>query len=499
MPTIHVLPTVLVNKIAAGEVIERPASIVKELVENALDAGATRIDVALEDGGRRAVAVSDNGSGMAADDLALAFVPHATSKIATDEDLFAIGTMGFRGEALASVAAVSHAHIRTRRRDSDAGFQIEASGESVGAVAPCAAAAGTTITIRDLFFNTPGRRKFLKTAGTELGHCTEQIVRLALPHPQVAFTLTHNGKPVQNFPATTSTALRAGDVFGRELADALLPIAARRGRGISVAGLAAKPQAARSSGNWQYFFLNGRFIRDRLMSHALREAYRGVTDPNRFPVAMIFITIDPAEVDVNVHPTKVEVRFRDSQAVHGELLAALRETLNRANLSPDVSLGGALQGDTAQPAARPQRCRPWPAHLSFTPPTEIPKKSPPPSTTPLRPPPTRSVSSRSARRWPTSSRPRPRPSRACNWANRPRRDGLLATTCRRAVPPTSITRRRCRRRPHCRKRRNRPRPGPPLWRRRLGPTAPRSSIIPSSSPPARTAWRSSTSTPCTSG
>ena len=407
MPKIHILPTVLVNKIAAGEVIERPASLVKELVENSLDAGATRIDVAVEDGGKRLIAVSDNGSGMAAEDLAMAFLPHATSKIAADDDLFAIHTMGFRGEALASIAAVSHAHIRTRRRatmgsgePSDAdkqagrnvglpvgaagpstskssgnqtspdekdgstrtgempsavekektnaqdagGYQIEASGEETGPVVPCAAATGTTVTIRDLFFNTPGRRKFLKTSATEVGHISEQMIRLALPHPQVAFSLTHNGKVVQNFPAAGSTAQRAADIFGRELADALLPIVNRHGRGVSVAGLAAKPSASRASGSWQYFFLNGRYIRDRLLGHALREAYRGLADPNRFPVALVFLQVDPAEVDVNVHPTKIEVRFRDSQAVHGELLAALRETLNRANLSPAVTLASG-QGD----------------------------------------------------------------------------------------------------------------------------------------------------------
>ncbi len=356
MPKIHILPAVLVNKIAAGEVIERPASLVKELVENALDAGASRIDVAVEDGGKRLIAVTDDGGGMSADDLAMAFLPHATSKISADDDLFAIHTMGFRGEALASIAAVSHAHIRTRQRvaaqeetnqEDSGGHQIEAGGEEVGPVVPCAAAAGTTVTVRDLFFNTPGRRKFLKTPGTELGHITEQMIRLSLPHPRVAFSLTHNGRVAQNFPAAASTAQRAADIFGRELADALLPIVNRHGRGVSVAGLAAKPAASRASGNWQYFFLNGRYIRDRLLSHALREAYRGLADPNRFPVAMVFLTVDPAEVDVNVHPTKIEVRFRDSQAVHGELLAALRETLHRANLSPTVTLSEGPAQDNA--------------------------------------------------------------------------------------------------------------------------------------------------------
>jgi DNA mismatch repair protein MutL len=332
----------LVNKIAAGEVIERPASLVKELVENALDAEATRIDVAIEDGGRKLVAVTDNGCGMGPGDLALAFAPHATSKIATEEDLYDIGTMGFRGEALASVASVSHAHIRSTLRKPDGptateGYEIEAAGETLGPVRPCPAAAGTTVTVRDLFFNTPARRKFLRTANTELGHVGEQVARLALPHPQVAFTLSHNGRTVTDLPATDSTLQRARDLFGDELADGLLPIAARSGP-VKIAGLIAAPAAARSSSRWQYFFLNGRYIRDRTLAHALREAYRGLADPNRWPAALIFITLDPREVDVNVHPTKIEVRFRDGQLVYGELLAALRETLNRSDLTPAAAL-----------------------------------------------------------------------------------------------------------------------------------------------------------------
>ncbi len=347
---IRVLPTHLVNKIAAGEVIERPASIVKELVENSLDAHATRIDVAIEDGGRKLISVCDNGSGMGVDDLALAFAPHATSKLTGEDDLFAIGTMGFRGEALASIASVSHAHIRTRRREGDdpSGYEIEASGEVTGSPRPCAAAAGTTVTIRDLFFNTPARRKFMKMAGTELGHITEQIARLALPHPQVAFTLTHNGREVQNLPAVATTAARAADLFGPEICQTLLPVVQRKAP-IHIAGLISSPAGARATARWQYFFLNGRYIRDRQLGHALKEAYRGLIDGARCPAAFLFVEIDPADVDVNVHPTKVEVRFRDSQAVHGEMLASLRETLNRANLTPNADLTGDYQ--PAAPAA----------------------------------------------------------------------------------------------------------------------------------------------------
>ncbi len=336
--SIKVLPTHLVNKIAAGEVVERPASVVKELVENAIDAGAGRIDIVIEDGGRRLIQVTDNGSGMGPEDLALAFCPHATSKLASEDDLFAIGTLGFRGEALASVASISHARIQARRADDAGGWEIEASGEAVGQVRPCPAAPGTTVTIRDLFFNTPARRKFMRTATTEIGHIAEQLTRLALPHPRVAFTLTHNGREMKNLPATPSTAQRAADLFGQELGEGLLPIIRRGGGKITVAGLVAAPAGARATGKWQYFFLNGRYIRDRLLSHGLREAFRGRIDPNRWPAAMIFIQVPPDEVDVNVHPTKIEVRFQDSQAVHGELLAALKETLARAELNPGVKV-----------------------------------------------------------------------------------------------------------------------------------------------------------------
>lgn len=349
MPQINVLPKHLVNKIAAGEVIERPASVLKELVENAVDAGATRIDVTVEDGGRKAIVVSDNGCGMSEGDLALAFAAHATSKITVEDDLEAIMTMGFRGEALASIASIAHAHIRSRRNEDDAGHEIEATGETVSEVKPCAAAVGTTISIRNLFFNTPARRKFMRTRNTEYGHMVEQLTRLALPHPQVAFSLTHDGRETMSLPATESTISRVRDIFTADMAESLLPIT-RRGGNVDVAGFVAPPSAARGSGKWQYFFLNGRYIRDRVLAHALREAYRGLVDPNRYPVAFVFLQVKPADVDVNVHPTKIEVRFRDSQAVHGELLAALKETLNKSNLTPRASFES-----TADPFGEPAK------------------------------------------------------------------------------------------------------------------------------------------------
>jgi len=334
---IKVLPQLLVNKISAGEVIERPANIVKELVENSIDAGAMRINITVEDGGKRLIAVSDNGKGMSPEDLELAFCPHATSKLDSEQDLQRIATMGFRGEALASIASVSRARIRTAQAGLAEGYEIQASAGSISQPKPCSVAPGTTATVEDLFFNTPARRKFLKTASTELSHISEQLARVAMALPGVGFTLTHNGRLLQRLDRVDSTTQRLADLFGNDLTAGLLPISPRKGE-IRVTGLAGSPSAARASGQWQYFFVNGRFVRDRLLSHALKEAYRGLIDPNRWPVAFVFIELPTDQVDVNVHPTKIEVRFGDSQAVHAELLAALRETLNRSDLTARVCL-----------------------------------------------------------------------------------------------------------------------------------------------------------------
>ncbi len=337
MANIRVLSQNLVNMIAAGEVIERPASVVKELMENSLDAAASRIDVSLEDGGRRMVRVTDDGRGMSGEDLSLAFAPHATSKISSADDLYGIATLGFRGEALASVASVSRVRGRTGTRGAPGGWEISAAGGKIEPVKPAPASAGTTITIRDLFFNTPARRKFMRTANTEFAHCSEVFARLAMAHPQVAFTLTHNDRKVHNLPVANTTRRRVADLYGNELGEQLIAFRRASG-GMQVAGLIGRPDSAKASSKWQYFFLNARYVRDRMLSHALREAYRGLIDPQRWPVAFIFIEIEPREVDVNVHPTKTEVRFENGQKVHGELLSALREALNKASLTPNVSI-----------------------------------------------------------------------------------------------------------------------------------------------------------------
>lgn len=353
MGFIHVLPDLLVNRIAAGEVIERPASVVKELVENSIDAEATRIDITIEEGGQRLIRITDDGMGMDVDDLTLSIVPHATSKIEREQDLFAIGTMGFRGEALASIASVSELRITSRRRDSDSGHEIRVTGAEVDGPKAVGSPIGTTIEVRDLFFNVPARRKFLRTAQTEFGHIVEQLARIALAHPRIEFRLTHNGREVHRLPATDSLRTRIADFYGAELAESLIAIE-REQRGLTLSGLVAPPAHSRSTGRWEYAFVNGRFIRDKFVQHAVREAYRGLIDPNRFPVTFLKIRVEPSDVDVNVHPTKIEVRWRDSNAIHSLVLSAMRDTFLGRDLTSELKTDGRTDND---PESRRQQIR----------------------------------------------------------------------------------------------------------------------------------------------
>jgi DNA mismatch repair protein MutL len=336
MPIIHKLDAALVNKIAAGEVIERPASVVKELVENAIDAGARRVEVELEQGGATLIRVADDGAGMSKEDLPLAVASHATSKITTSEDLFKIGTLGFRGEALASIASVAHVRIVSRQHEQTEGYELLASDGRLEGPRACAAPPGTAVEVRHLFHNVPARRKFLRAASTEFANATEQIARLALGNPKVAFSQTHNGRSVRSLPAASDRRERIADFYGPELASTLLPIH-RLEHGIGIEALIAPPAQSRASTKWQYLFLNGRFITDRRIAFAIREAFRGLVEYDRYPVAFIFLTADPAEFDVNVHPTKIEVRWRDSGLIQSLVLAALRETLLGTNLTPRLS------------------------------------------------------------------------------------------------------------------------------------------------------------------
>jgi DNA mismatch repair protein MutL len=341
--------------------------VVKELMENALDAGATRIDVTLDDGGTSRIVVSDDGAGIEPDDLPLAVAPHATSKIRGLDDLAAIRTMGFRGEALASIASVSRLRITSRPRDRLEAARIDAADRDVGPVEPCAAPPGTSVEVAGLFHNVPARRKYLRTVAAELGHVSEQIARLALAHPQTGFTQTHQGRVLRRLPPTADRRGRIADFFGAELAAELIHFH-RREPDLAVEGWFAPPAASRASGKWQYVFLNGRFIRDRdLSGFVLREAFRGLIEPARYPVAFLFLAADPAAYDVNVHPTKIEVRWRDAGRVKSQVLAVLREALLSRDLTP--ALRTTHRWTAADPREADGRIHALAAHLREIPPT----------------------------------------------------------------------------------------------------------------------------------
>jgi DNA mismatch repair protein MutL len=340
MPVIHQLSPSVVNKIAAGEVIERPASVVKELLENAVDAGATRIDVTVGQGGIELVRVVDNGCGISAEQLPLAVAAHATSKISDADDLFRIGTLGFRGEALASIAEISRLVLRSRPAETEAGAEIIVSGGHAEPVAPCGCPVGTAIEVQNLFYNTPVRRKFLRTAQTELGHVSEAFTRVALAFPQIHFTLRHQEKSVYDLPPVNAWAERIAAVFGGDLADALIAVESVDGE-VQLNGYAAHPSQTRSHPKMQYVLLNGRAIRDRALQHALSEAYRGLVLTGRYPIAFLRIEMPPEAVDVNVHPTKLEVRFADSGRLYSQLLGTLRTKFLTVDLNTKGMVGKA--------------------------------------------------------------------------------------------------------------------------------------------------------------
>jgi len=348
---IRVLPQLVANQIAAGEVVERPASVVKELTENALDAGATRIVLELEQGGIELIRVSDDGGGIPEDELHLALAPHATSKIAKTSDLDRIITLGFRGEALASVASVSRLSLRSRTASMLAAAVVEVEGATIGMPKPASGAVGTCVTVRNLFFNTPARRKFLKTVATEQERALDAFKQIALAHPGIGFGATVDGRTILDVPAAQSPRQRALSVLGKDLESQLLDIHADEfddSRGVALWGLVGLPSVARGTNKHQYIFINGRSIRDRTIQHAIAEAYRGLIEPSRYPTAMIMLEMSAEGVDVNVHPQKTEVRFRDGSLIHSVVLRSVRDALKRADLTPAYISPASAQRGTGE-------------------------------------------------------------------------------------------------------------------------------------------------------
>ena len=337
MGHIVVLDQNMINMIAAGEVIERPASVVKEVTENSIDAGATKITVSVEDGGRKLISIADNGCGMDAEDLGQAFEPHTTSKIKASIDLQAISTLGFRGEALASISSVAQVRAISRTKDSQQGNCIEIDCGDNSGVSPCSADSGTTIQIRDLFYKLPARRKFLKTANTEMGHISEQFKRITLANSKLDMTLIHNERELFRLPGGQGLTERIGGLFSSEIAENLM-VTESDEKGLKIRAFLGKPVISKTNSKSQYVFLNGRFIRDKFISHAIREAYRPVTEPNRFPVVFLFIQMPYEDYDVNVHPTKTEVRFYNANLVHSQILGCLREKLLSTNLDVKANI-----------------------------------------------------------------------------------------------------------------------------------------------------------------
>jgi len=375
---IRILDEQLANKIAAGEVIERPASVVKELVENAIDAGATEIEIAIEEAGRKLIQVTDNGLGMSRDDAVLALQRHATSKIATTEDLFAIRTLGFRGEALPSIASVSHFRMVTRSSDAESGTELIAHGGVIIDLREIGCASGTQIEIRQLFYNTPARLKFLKSDQTEFGQIADYLNALSLCHHHLNLRLLHNGRETLSRPSVNRMLSHISAWVGRQTADAMIPIALDT-PSIRVEGFIGKPEIARANRGGQLFFVNGRRIMNRTLTHALESSYAELLDRGRFPVAALKLTITPEHVDVNTHPAKAEVRFHREAEVHGVMTRAIKTALSGVSMVQELAVWqpGQRQERPAAPTATPTATGSLPGFTEMPAPTPAAPIAPP--------------------------------------------------------------------------------------------------------------------------
>ncbi len=363
MDIIHLLSDSIANQIAAGEVVQRPASVVKELMENAIDAGATSVQLIVKEAGRNLIQVIDNGSGMSFTDARMSFERHATSKIRESEDLFSIRTMGFRGEALASIAAVAQVELRTRRSAEELGTLIRIEGSDLKVHEPVQCPAGTNLQIRNLFFNVPARRNFLKSNPVEMKHVLEEFQRIALAHPEVAFTLTHNDTEIFNLPEA-KLSKRIVDIFGKTYREQLAGCEETTPF-VSIRGYVGKPESARKSKGEQYFFVNKRFIKNAYLNHAVTAAFEATIPQGSYPFYVLFIEIDPSHIDINIHPTKTEIKFDDEKAVYAILRSAVRQAIGVYNLTPSIDFDSDINFGNLTALPPPVRTPSAPAGNTF--------------------------------------------------------------------------------------------------------------------------------------
>jgi len=372
MPPIRILPEILSNKIAAGEVVERPASVVKELVENAIDAESTKLVVEIKKGGRSLIRVSDNGTGMGRDDALLSVERYATSKVFDEKDLYSIATLGFRGEALPSIASVSEMEIVTRAASSEAGTHIVVEGGRIKKVLEIGAPRGTMVSVHRLFFNTPARRKYLKTEKTELGHISDALTRMAMARPDIHFKFLHNGRVLANWGPASSLLNRTVDVLGEDVQNRLYEVA-HNGSIVEVVGLVASPGMTRTTSRGLYIYVNGRFVRDRVLNHAVMDGYKGHLMKGQFPLVVLFVKLPLDQVDVNVHPTKNAVRFEAPSQVHDTVARAVSESLKRF----DRPTWGELRTAQPRPRKAPVAYRLYPVEGKVSEPKPMPAAPPP--------------------------------------------------------------------------------------------------------------------------